>query len=381
MRFTRIQLTNWKNFRQVDVALPLRAFLIGPNASGKSNFLDVFRFLRDLAMPGGGLQRAVAERGAIASIRSDFTDSSLGIRFDLQDSSNNSWSYGLGFTHKKGTNIAQVEYEHVSKNQQLLLERPTEKDQEDRELLSQTYLEQTSQNQPFREILETFRTISYFHLMPQVMRGSVDAVERPEYGTGFLKTIHQTEPALREKYLLFIEEALKASIPGFSSLQLTPPDILQPGLIADFVNSGWDSSVSLYREFREQQLSDGTLRLIGLLWALQAGDGLLLLEEPELSLHRGILNHFAALIHKTQTHRDTPRQVFITTHNTDLLLDPGIDADEVLLFRPEHAGTHIVPAANLESVQHLMAHGLTAAEAALPATENQDMARIRLLEL
>ena len=37
-------------------------FVIGPHASAKSNVLDVLRFLRDIAKPGGGLERAVAER-------------------------------------------------------------------------------------------------------------------------------------------------------------------------------------------------------------------------------------------------------------------------------------------------------------------------------
>jgi predicted ATPase len=51
MQFSRIRLTNWRNFGSVDVRLQNRTFLIGANASGKSNFLDVFRFLRDLALP------------------------------------------------------------------------------------------------------------------------------------------------------------------------------------------------------------------------------------------------------------------------------------------------------------------------------------------
>ena len=53
-RFAQIELKNWKNFTQVSVALTDRMFIVGPNASGKSNFLDAFRFLRDLVLEGGG---------------------------------------------------------------------------------------------------------------------------------------------------------------------------------------------------------------------------------------------------------------------------------------------------------------------------------------
>lgn len=48
LRFTHLSLDNWHNFSQVAVALQGRAFLVGPNASGKSNFLDVFRFLQKI---------------------------------------------------------------------------------------------------------------------------------------------------------------------------------------------------------------------------------------------------------------------------------------------------------------------------------------------
>ena len=53
MLITRLKLKNWRNFKKVDVNLRERVYVIGPNASGKSNF-DVLRFLRDIAKPGRG---------------------------------------------------------------------------------------------------------------------------------------------------------------------------------------------------------------------------------------------------------------------------------------------------------------------------------------
>lgn len=64
MFITHLKLKNWRNFRDVDVDFQDITYLMGPNASGKSNFLDVFRFLRDIANPqGGGLQQALNSRG------------------------------------------------------------------------------------------------------------------------------------------------------------------------------------------------------------------------------------------------------------------------------------------------------------------------------
>ncbi|MBA2492469.1 MAG: ATP-binding protein, partial [Gammaproteobacteria bacterium] len=51
------------------VELQRRVFLIGPNASGKSNFLGLFRFLHDLVSVGGGFQEAVRKRRGISSLR------------------------------------------------------------------------------------------------------------------------------------------------------------------------------------------------------------------------------------------------------------------------------------------------------------------------
>ncbi len=71
MLVSKVTLKNWRNFRKLDLVLRDRVFVVGPNASGKSNFLDVFRFLRDIAKAeGGGLQKAIKERGGVSKIRS-----------------------------------------------------------------------------------------------------------------------------------------------------------------------------------------------------------------------------------------------------------------------------------------------------------------------
>ena len=63
MIFTRLQVRNFRSLEQVDQRLSRFQALVGPNASGKSTFLDVFNFLKDL-MKFRDVREAVGQRGA-----------------------------------------------------------------------------------------------------------------------------------------------------------------------------------------------------------------------------------------------------------------------------------------------------------------------------
>lgn len=100
MIISHLTLKNWRNFRVVDVSLGRRVFLVGPNASGKSNLLDIFRFLRDIVKPGGGLQKSISERGGISKIRCLLARGNplIEIEVQLSDPSDKDivWKYAIG---------------------------------------------------------------------------------------------------------------------------------------------------------------------------------------------------------------------------------------------------------------------------------------------
>jgi predicted ATPase len=106
LRFTEIHLRNWRNFLSVDVPLQWRAFLVGPNASEKSNFLDVFRFLSDIVTVGGGFQEAVLKRGGVSRLRCLATrrnpDIVVHVCLDKSDGKFE-WEYELHFSQKQPT--------------------------------------------------------------------------------------------------------------------------------------------------------------------------------------------------------------------------------------------------------------------------------------
>jgi len=60
---TKVILKNYKSIAGCDVALGPLTFLVGPNAAGKSNFLDALRFVADSLR--ASLEHALRERGGI----------------------------------------------------------------------------------------------------------------------------------------------------------------------------------------------------------------------------------------------------------------------------------------------------------------------------
>ena len=123
--------------------------------------------------------------------------------------------------------------------------------------------------------------------------------------------------------------------------------------------------------------SDGTLRLIGLLWTLLDGENLLLLEEPELSLHSSIVRKLPELIWRLQ--RSKGRQVLISSHSTELFSDRGISPDEVALLKPHGSeGTEVELASRIEKIHKLLEGGMTIAEAVLPETAPESVSQLTL---
>ncbi len=101
MLITKVRLKNWRNFQTLDVPLRDVNYLLGANATGKSNFLDVFRFLRDICQEGGGLQQAVRDRGGIKMLRClharRHTDVEIDIELSDSAEGDVKWRYLLAF--------------------------------------------------------------------------------------------------------------------------------------------------------------------------------------------------------------------------------------------------------------------------------------------
>ena len=372
MLLSHIRFKNWRNFRSLDVPLRNVTYVLGPNASGKSNLLDALRFLRDVSKnQGGGLQAAIAQRDGISKVRCLHARRDPEVEIDIElsrelDQATPTWRYVLAFKPEgKGAQRLLISREQVWKDGVQLLNRPDKNDARDALLLTQTHLEQIQANQQFRELADFLSDITYLHLVPQLLRfgekiGGQRLADDP-FGQGFLERLSKTSERTRTARLRKISAALSLAVPQFKDLRFAKDDMGRAHLEARYAhhrpNAGWQS---------EEHFSDGTLRLFGLLWALLEGNSMLLLEEPEISLNDAIVKEIPLIIARLQRDLKTKRQVVLTTHSEALLSNPGIDERGVVLLETSSQGS-TGRTIDIYEKQALGA-GLSVAEVVLPKT-------------
>ncbi len=387
MFISRIQLYNWKNFHDCNVNLSERSFIIGANATGKSNFLDAMRFLRDIVRQGGGLQAAIDNRGGVTKIRclAARTRTDVRIEVDLseQGSSVPKWRYVIDFKHTGGgilknsaTIVEESVYDYEIKK--LIINRGPKTKEEDDETLKYTHLEQASRNVRFRDIRDTFLNLEYLNVIPQMVREESSVIMTSEkedyYGRNFLQRMSNLNERTRNKYLRLINQVLTIAVPQLKDLAFVKDKMGVPHIEVRY--SHWRAKGS---KQNEKLFSDGTLRLIGFLFAMLDGVGIILLEEPESNLHSGIVAQIPEFVARMQ--RNKKRQVVITTHSFEILSNKGISTNELIVLKNSPEGTIAQNGMDVQEVKDLMEAGLTAADATLPMTAPETVEQINQMTI
>ncbi|MFJ5230697.1 AAA family ATPase [Kitasatospora sp. NPDC088391] len=355
LRFTSLHVGNWRNFTNFSVDLQQRMFLVGPNAAGKSNFLDCFRFLSDIVSVGGGFEAAVARRGGVSMIRSFAARRypSISLRVTLgNDQVPAEWTYELKFKQDNQRRPI-IESEVVLYRGRQLLNRPDVDDDGDLDRLRQTHLEQVNVNRDFRLVAEFFSSVNYLHIVPQLVREPDRSVGKKDdpFGGDFLEKIASTPKRTRDARLRKIVEALRVAVPQLQELELQADIRGVPHLRGKYQHwrprGAWQT---------EDHFSDGTLRLLGLLWAVAESTGPLLLEEPELSLHPEVVTHIPQMFARVQ--RRSNRQILVSSHSPEILNDEGVGTDEVLALLPEAEGTAVTRISDRKDLQSMRDAGI-----------------------
>jgi hypothetical protein len=289
------------------------------------------------------------------------------------NSDHGKWRYRLEFSQDK-QRVPLVSKEQVWRGERQILNRPDPEDVQDPSRLTQTYLQQVNANKDFRPIVDALADIQYLHLVPQLVREpdrSVGKVRDP-FGGDFLEQLARTPKRTLDARLKRIAPVLKIAVPQLEELVLErDPATGVPHLKGLYKhwrpNAGWQS---------EEHFSDGTLRLLGLLWAFLDGSAPLLLEEPELSLHTSVVRHIPLLM--ARLGRKAGRQTIVSTHSAELLSDLGISPEEVLLLLPTAEGSMLSNASSDQEIRSLLDGGLSMAESVIPRTAPTNASQLSL---
>lgn len=328
-----------------------------------------------------GLGRAVDDvRGGVSRIRAIHARASSDVTVEIDVGGDEpEWRYLLTF-NQDNRRVPVVKKEMVTDlvNGRTLVDRPTADDAADPERMTQTYGEQIAQNREFRPVVDMLKSISYQHVVPQAVRDprgfSPAPVSNDPWGRDLLQRIWTTPERTRTARLSRIAGVLEAVMPSLEKLDIErDPDGGTAHLIARYRN--WRPHAA---KQDESQLSDGTLRLFGLMWSVFDDGGPLLLEEPELSLHPALVRQLPELfetlqkeIVKMRRSRSARRQLIISTHSDEMLDDPSIDADEMVRIQIADEGSTIETATEHERRQ--LDAGLTAADVFLTADERPQL--------
>jgi predicted ATPase len=347
----RVIIKNYKSIASCDVRLRPLTFLVGPNGAGKSNFLDALRFVADALRTS--LDHALRERGGIKEVRRRSgghpTHFSIRLEFSLHSGITGFYAFKIGARTQGGYEVQSEECEvygpetfsqkasfkvddgAVTTSAQVAPPATTDR----------LYLVNASGLPEFKPVYDAFSHIGFYNLIPERIRD----LQPPDPGellardgsnlASVLERIGTSDSETKKR----IEEYLGKVVPGLrgvETIKLGPKETLEFRQDVAGAKDPW--------RFFASNMSDGTLRVLGILVALfQSGNRqnpevpLVGIEEPEVALHpaaSGVL--LDSLRDASQT-----RQVIVTSHSPDLLDDDKIETESLLAVVAEKGITII----------------------------------------
>ena len=345
----RVVLRNYKSIGHCDVQLSPLTYLVGQNGAGKSNFLDALHFVRDAL--AGSLDNAINERGGLNEVRrrSSGHPTHFGIRIDfhLKDGREGTYAFDVGAMASGGY---EVQHEKCSvggigKGPFFRIEKGRLIESSEAAFPAITAdrlaLVAASGFTAFRPVFDALTTMGFYNLNPKLMR----ELQKPQdgrllkpVGENIASVIGHLERVAPDR-VNTIREYLQSVVPmvhGMERKAIGPMETLEFRQDMAGAKHPW--------KFLAQNMSDGTLRALGVLTALLQSNidyspTLIGIEEPETALHPAASSALREVL--TQAANDT--QVLITSHSPDLLDDKSIDMDAILAVVSEGGETKIAP--------------------------------------
>jgi predicted ATPase len=395
MSIKKIGISNFKSFDNLDVELGKFNVLIGANASGKSNFLQIFRFLKNVA--NHGLNNAISMQGGVEYLRNTRIGSSKGFSLKVVYTPDTKWDvsrekekrlirastyeliyeFTLEFT-KRGRGFKVSEDKLTQRLDFFELEkRKDEIEQKEKlgsgeivlsnvggKLKSNFNLPETVPVHDSKDLfLPLFREINFSHIFNRIELPSKTLfLETPFFSlvNPFEKlfddiSIYDFDPKLPKK-AVSITGKTELEEDG-SNLAIVLKNIIEDkekkrkfsNLIKDLLPFIDDLRVEKFadkslifalQEIYAQKLylpasfiSDGTINITALIIALYfEKKPLIILEEPERNIHPFLISKVVNMLEEASE----KKQIIVTTHNPEII--KYADLDNILLISRNKEG-------------------------------------------
>lgn len=359
---SQVEITNYRSIEQATLRLGNVTVLVGGNGVGKSNVVDVFRFVAESLTLG--LYTAIERRGGIQAVRHRVPGGRRGrtVRVLVTLTLPNGFgaSYGFSIESEAGGSYRVAEEEcrlwtaggrccaafHVQNGE--LVDRPfiAVRDHaiEPAEM-AEIFIRPVAPGTELlalpllgvmpgtRAVLESLRTLRAYAVVPDQLREPQDPDEGrvlSSDGRNATSVWRSLTPHRRRELI----DLLGHAVPGVEEVRSIRYG-KKRGL--EFTQRTGEGGI----RFEGHQMSDGTLRLFGILLALlqPARATLIAVEEPEVSIHVAALEALVGVVRA----ESATGQVLLTTHSADLL--DFVDVDELRLVRTVNGKTVVADTA------------------------------------
>jgi len=336
----RVVLNNYKSIKECSVKLGPLTFLVGQNGAGKSNFLDALRLVADSLITS--LEHALRDRGGINEVRrrSSGHPTHFGVRLDwkLRDGTEGVYAFRIG-AQKKGAfdvqqeecrvfangDVAEISYKVENGN---VIKAPI--DVAPPAASDRLYLVAAAGLPAFRPIYDALSHMGFYNLNPDEIRD----FQPPDPGevlkrdgsnlASVLGVMEKERGSVHERLVRFLSKVVPG-IQGIDVKHVGKKETLEFRQLVGTSKDPW--------RFMAENMSDGTLRALGVLTALfQSSNGgakkvpFVGIEEPEAAVHPGA----AGVLRDGLRAASKTTQTAVTSHSPDLLDDKEI-ADACIL--------------------------------------------------
>lgn len=353
---THVNIRYFKSISACSVPLSDLTVFVGPNGVGKSNFVDALSFVAD-AM-NSTVDYAIRQRGGIAAVRKRSgghpTHFAISLGLSLPSGSNANYSFQVA-AKKDGAFIIQREMAQVELNAMnfvsfayengVNVQSSTEIGAPPRISEDRLALQLMSSYAPFREVADFLAGMRFYNIHPQDFRypqphDYSDSLQRTGKNiASAIKILEESDKLNFERVKEYISR-LVDNIYGLNYRQLGPTETIEFSQKVRGQKHPW--------KFFPAQMSDGTLRSLGILVALfqhttnPSVGAIMSIEEPESTIHPAA----SAIIMDALLEVSRRRQIIITTHSPELLDHPNVDIDDIRVVSSSDSDTRIFPADN-----------------------------------